>query len=363
MTEPLDKNEKLSLPQWMSEPLVQLRELLNGLLAAASIFYVAGYIVWSFNAWENNLGLLPALDPQYFVAGFTPVVILVVALFLNKLLKLFFTEMWTKWVGEEATGFWRDIRLTLFLACGISLAFFLLVPWLAMILSLMCLGCLFLKRFAPKAWSRIVSRFSIEHRRTNRDGEPAGRVKVFVQLLLVAIATFLMFLWIRSDYWVDTLVFHEYAETIHNYLNLVLFACFILLPPLGGIWDWATKLYKIFWIYIAVFVFIVIGLVFYADRVYPNLPQEFGGVRPRCAFLDLKTEQVSRETRQALLPAAAMESDDPVARSVQVDALFSNKDLMLIRPYVEDQGNDPQTVYEIRKSNVLAVTWCDQGND
>ena len=48
----------------------------------AGIFDLFGYVVWAINANRNNLGLLPALEFQYFVAGVVPVAILLLIFLL-----------------------------------------------------------------------------------------------------------------------------------------------------------------------------------------------------------------------------------------------------------------------------------------
>ena len=68
-------NKRISLVKWIAERLRPLSAMRDGLLVASGIVYVLGYLVWSLNAWINNLGLLPALEFQYFVAGVFPAVL------------------------------------------------------------------------------------------------------------------------------------------------------------------------------------------------------------------------------------------------------------------------------------------------
>jgi len=51
----------------------------DGFLVSGAVLYGLGYLVWSFNAWENGLGQLPALEFQYLVAGIMPALIILVA--------------------------------------------------------------------------------------------------------------------------------------------------------------------------------------------------------------------------------------------------------------------------------------------
>jgi len=55
-------------------------ELRDGFLVAGGAVYVLGYLVWSVHAWQEGLGLLPALELQYLLAGSLLVLILLAAL-------------------------------------------------------------------------------------------------------------------------------------------------------------------------------------------------------------------------------------------------------------------------------------------
>ena len=48
----------------------------DGFLVVGAILYGLGYLVWSYNAWRNHLGQLPALEFQYLMSGIIPAVIL-----------------------------------------------------------------------------------------------------------------------------------------------------------------------------------------------------------------------------------------------------------------------------------------------
>lgn len=66
--------------------LVRVGALRDGLLVLASILYGLGYLVWSVHAWEQDLGLLPALDAQYFVAGVFPALVFLAAFYAYRLI-------------------------------------------------------------------------------------------------------------------------------------------------------------------------------------------------------------------------------------------------------------------------------------
>lgn len=57
---------------WMK----QIGGLRDGFLVIASVLYILGYIIWSVSAFQSDLGLLPAIESQYFIAGIVPTLIL-----------------------------------------------------------------------------------------------------------------------------------------------------------------------------------------------------------------------------------------------------------------------------------------------
>ncbi|MBA7491884.1 hypothetical protein ES702_02432 [subsurface metagenome] len=90
-----------SLLEWITDRLRPLAKLRDGLLVVAAIVYILGYLVWSLNAWVNNLGLLPALEFQYFVAGIFPaLVIWLVYIGIRNTRRL--VDNLTKWFGPSA---------------------------------------------------------------------------------------------------------------------------------------------------------------------------------------------------------------------------------------------------------------------
>src|SRR6185369_11438584 len=62
--------------------LNKLSSSLQAILGASTILYALGYLCWMLYAWDNHLGMLPAIKEQYFIAGFIPAAILIVVLFI-----------------------------------------------------------------------------------------------------------------------------------------------------------------------------------------------------------------------------------------------------------------------------------------
>jgi hypothetical protein len=67
------------MPASFSDLLKWLGERRDGFLISGAVLYGLGYLVWSYNAWRNNLGQLPALEFQYLIAGIIPAAIIAIS--------------------------------------------------------------------------------------------------------------------------------------------------------------------------------------------------------------------------------------------------------------------------------------------
>jgi len=97
----------------------------------------------------------------------------------------------------------------------------------------------------------------------------------------------------------------------------------------------------------------LLGLVLYVLNVYPELPQEFGGVKPRCVQLDLTRASLSRSTAEALLPKAG---PDEVGRSYRVSVYFVGSDELILK--LRRRGKAFGRTFRVDNSAVQAVIGC-----
>jgi hypothetical protein len=263
----------------------RLGALRDGFLVLAASSYVMGYLVWSVNAWQNNLGLLPALESQYFVAGIIPLSFVGLAVLLFRAERRF-RRWYSTWLGPEEI---ERLKWKARLRQGIALSF-AVVPFILALLA-------FLQRWIPV------------------------------------------------------------LESSPIYLGWFLALLLFFLPDseLKGI-EWFFKLWQRLLVYYVIIALTVLGIAFHLELVYPNIPQEFGGVRPRCAYLDISQKQVAEETLEQILPGYALDSDQQIVQSKKVDVYFSGRDFILVKPH--DQGPTQRTL-EIKQSVVLAITWCE----
>jgi hypothetical protein len=87
-------SESLPNPTRISPVLDEVKRIggyRDVILVLASLVYLLGYLSWAFYAAQNDLGLVPALDTQYLIAGVLPTIILAVGVALA-LLQLRFSK-------------------------------------------------------------------------------------------------------------------------------------------------------------------------------------------------------------------------------------------------------------------------------
>lgn len=332
-----NKESPSPLPR-LTARLEWLGNLRDGILVSVAIFYAAGYLVWAIYAWQNNLGLLPALELQYFVAGVFPVAILVAAILGAKLLRRFMFEYWSKRVGSEATGVWKLVRILTLCVFGGTIVVYTYWPAAVALLPIV-ISLLLVRRAFVTPYEQLP------------DWKKGLRLALFFLFLTPFGAFFLYLLWRRDA--IEAAILGDRAQLIYDVLAIALSISWFFLPPIPVL-DWLTRIYRSFYIYGAIIYLTVAGFLLYQARIYPNLPQEFGGVQPRCAYMDVSVAEISPETRQIILPAGKANGDSKTVRSVQVEVLFSKGDLLMVRPH-----GDYRMIYEIKKDNIQAITWCD----
>ncbi len=318
-----------------------LGSLRDGVLVGVALVYGAGYAVWSLHAWRFNMGVLPALDFQYFVAGLIPVMILLAAFVLGRILWRFVMHTWPARVGPEAVGGWRVLRLLLFGLLVVSLLgfFFASSPSFALaLLALMGLAVWFTRSEGTQM-----------RRREVRSAAAMAR-GIGVLVLAVGLIAVLV-----SSERIDQALFafsDETQDQITRYVALALVPIVLLLPATG---TWPDRLLKPTY-FVMMFVFLpLLALLYYVEQVYPRWPQELGGGHPRCAFVEGRTEAWTPDTRRALF-ASQPPLTQLATRSHPLQVLYANDDILLVRAEGEAAS---QRVYELKKSDLNAIVWCD----
>jgi hypothetical protein len=107
-------------------------------------------------------------------------------------------------------------------------------------------------------------------------------------------------------------------------------------------------LFRLFWYAHAPFVIVVLAaaaFAFYAEALYPRLPQSLGGGKPRCAQLDLDRASLSAQTLADLAPRR----QGPIVRTARLDIVFAQGETLFVRRPGDDR------VLELRGGAVRAV--------
>lgn len=133
-------------------------------------------------------------------------------------------------------------------------------------------------------------------------------------------------------------------------LLFVAFGAGVILPTLAG--DRETWLFRLVWYgygLAGLVALVVLAFAFYAEAIFPRLPQSLGGGRPRCAQLDLDRRMLSADTLAELaLPAPAGE----IVRTQRLDVVFAQGDTL----FVTVPGDS--RVLELRGGSIQAVAGC-----
>jgi hypothetical protein len=299
------------------DSLKHIGEARDGALVIGGILYVLGYIVWSINAWKNKLGLLPALDAQYFIAGIIPTLIIVLV-YIGIRFSLDYSRPLPDWINPAAN----------------------LIGW-KLVLRRVLLTVLYIVYLLPAvmSWTKWPQKYF-----------PSKAALIFGvgAALSVAIS-------------VGYLFFYNKPPAKEK-------------PTFS---DRAGQFYRTFMRIMIVTLIGFLALNYYLNLLYSKLPQAMGGVRPRCAYLDVVRNDVSQDTLKALVPPEASapisSSGSPGAtaphispvgsidkggetlksetvRSVPVEMLFSGSDYTILRV----GGN----VFELKKDVIRAIDYC-----
>ncbi len=268
----------------------------DGLLVIGSGVYILGYLVWSFNAFQNNLGLLPAIESQYFLAGVIPAIIIGgVYLFLKTENDI--SEFLYRYLKPGGKGMRRVARWVInILFIAVFIMYFGTINW----------SHAFKSWFSPIWNERPITIVS------------AGFLFPCMYLFFHTTSMKEAFKDLEFDSLKSVL---QLQPKIYGYISSIAFASFAL-----GIY--------LFWI-------------------YPILPQEFGGVKPRCAYIDIVKDQVSSATLAKLTNSTGTPTSDTI-RSEQLSVFFAGKDVLLVKV----SGNTSSEVIELARNRISAIIWC-----
>lgn len=311
---------------WINSHLKKLGELRDSFLVLAGGLYILGYIVRSFYGIKNNLGLLPALESQYLMAGIVPAIVILV----------FYLLILGTWRIKIEFSNWFDsgtykIIIPLLIAAAYLISMGRIVYLsrasegysiaainFGLVSSYLLLGMYLIKFSTIKnAWESLL------------DKKHSWLSKIYFLIILAITIPYYLFIIIVDRVIIGT------GEQIKEFIDpLTVFTIFFIALYTVG------------------------GLAYFTSDIYPQIPQEIGGVRPRCALLDVKSTEISSELKSALFHLSSNTTNTDIIRSSQVDVYFSGNEFMLVKPHSKTAQSEV-TTYEIQKSIVRAITWCE----
>lgn len=228
-----------------------LGERRDGFLVGAAVLYGLGYSVWSYNAWRNHLGQLPAVEFQYLMAGLIPAFIIAMA--------------WT------ATIYLSDIQDKVIVLLEKHR---------------------FLRWTSAAVFPVVQLTIALGGLATERGWINLGLTTKQLYKYTGPLVLLLLYLSLLTSY-------TSRERKSSRFMDLV------------------TRGYQ----YATPVVFCLYSLFIYLD-LYPHLPQELGGPKPRCAYVDLVRGEIAPSSLSVLVPTRSMEaatsSEPKVVRSTKL---------------------------------------------
>lgn len=261
------------------------------LVLVTGIFYVVGFIAWCTHAYLNGLGMLPVVNPQYVVTGLAPFMV--------------------------------------------GLSAFLFFSWLLKVRS----------RTEAALRGGALSREQIQKRLTT----------CCVFAVVVSAGTIYLFYLALNQRGALVSTFLLAIAAVTVFTLAIAFAGALAPRPEVAAFKVQHKRHMLFWRQAQVLGSGALALLTTTPLFIQGaswLPQEFGGARPRRAYIDVKVTDLSPETKRRILPADVFESEGP-ARTRLVEVLFVSERTLLIRP----AGTAPtgEHVIELPKEKISAI--------
>jgi hypothetical protein len=98
-----------------------------------------------------------------------------------------------------------------------------------------------------------------------------------------------------------------------------------------------------------------LAFLLYATRIFPDLPQAFGGPRPQRVQLDVDVSKVSPDTLRLLAPQwQSGQPSQSIARSRIVYLVFQSRDYVFLR-IIDEASSSKSQPFRLQSSSVLSL--------
>jgi len=104
----------------------------------------------------------------------------------------------------------------------------------------------------------------------------------------------------------------------------------------------------------------IAAILLYLNILYPQIPYEFGGAKPRSARLDLVRSDFSIETISQLVESKYLSQKEKILPSKNVNIYLVTKDVLIIR--AQNIDKDGEKTFEILRSAVKSIHWNDKNS-
>lgn len=294
--------------------LKQLGSFRDGLFVIVSIVYITGYTIWSLIAWIHKLGPVPVLDAQYFSAGVPPLLAITVITMFIRLLKVSMLEKWPDWVGS------LSLKYKILINAGVMAFYLLLTAFILMMEKL--------------------------------DIPESGELRIVIVVVVLVLMLIAVLLLQQGELMVSLLQWVKARASSSSVAESTSKITYFFKP-----FVWIERGYKLFFLYLIPIIAIIVGVTFYINTLYPSIPQELGGARPRCVQLDLVKSGFSETTLRVLLPPREITANSKVVRSRELGLLFSGSNYLIVS--VLNAEHRLGQKFDISRSAVNAIIWCD----
>lgn len=281
-------------------------------LTVVGLIYGLGLIHWMIYSFLNNITFINAFEAQYFVTGIIPCLLVFVSIWL-------FTEFL---VLQNKCVAWITMHKKLLVT----------MKYTSSIIIVLFYTALFTKQPLTVSLPDYIT------------GIPEIiKALILFAFLLPVLLVYPAFNETESEFKINQNQ-SPFKQTLYSVINLL-------------------KAYKIFFLslfrillYIYLIILLLLFSFYYFNDLYPNIPQELGGVRPKKAVFIIDARYFS-DRDQTLI----FNEDENIGKKMTDTLLiyFQNSDKILFKPALEMRGKRVQETFEISRSNIESIKWID----
>jgi hypothetical protein len=291
--------------------LVNVGKLRDGFLVIVTLVYITGYVAWSYIAWTNGLGALPVLDAQYLIAGMPPILTALIVFTIIRFLKAAFLVKWPTYFLSLSFPKQIIIQLCIFV-----------MPICSLVLILL------LKKF-------------------NWPLQNAYSICSIVAIIVLMVLFYLLF--------EPKIILEKIFEKIERDNSSILFENHksVLKKTVYSSVDFLLVKNKLSYIYTLPTMAGLVAISLYLSVLYPQIPYEFGGAKPRVATLDVVKSEFSFDTINWLVNASIPPKEDKIFSTKKVTIYLVTKDNLMIGV----KGDNVEKKFEISRNAVKSIQW------